>query len=84
MIFVSNTDGIYQSETTVNFSTETKARSAVDNLIKNSVAEGYTVDTVSVNDFQLYKQGVKADVQMKENKIKNNYDVSVTAHKSED
>ena len=84
MIFVSNKDGIYQSETTVNFSTETKARGAVDNLIKNSVAEGYTVDTVSVNDFQLYKPGVKADLQMKENKISKNFDVSVKAHKSED
>lgn len=84
MIFVSNNDGVYQSEATVNYSSESKARTAVDELIKNSVTEGYAVDTVSVNDFQLYKTGVKADVQMSENKITNDYDVSVKAHSSED
>jgi hypothetical protein len=84
MIFVSNKEGVYQSEATVNYSSESKARSAVDDLIKNSVTEGYTVDTVSVNDFQIYKTGVKADVQMSENKISKNYDVSVKAHSSED
>jgi len=84
MIFVSNKDGVYQSEATVNYSSQSKARTAIDDLIKNSVAEGYAVDTISVNDFQLYKTGVKADVQISENKITNNYDVSVKAHSSED
>lgn len=84
MIFVSNKDGIYQSEATVNYSAEANARAAVDDLIKSSLSEGFTVDTVSVNDFQLYKTGVKADVQMTENKISKNYDVSVKAHSSED
>jgi len=84
MIFVSDKDGVYQSESTVNYSSEAKARAAVDDLIKNSVTEGFAVDTVSVNDFQLHKTGVKADVQMTENKITQNFDVSVKAHKSED
>lgn len=84
MIFVSNKDGIYQSETTVNFSTEAKARTAIDDLIKSSVEKSFTVDTISVNDFQIYKSGVKADVQMTENKISKNFDVSVKAHSSED
>lgn len=84
LIFVSNKDGIYQSETTVNFATEVKAKTAIDELIKNSVAEGFAVDTISVNDFQVYKSGVKADVQMSENKITKDFDVSVKAHKSED
>jgi hypothetical protein len=84
MIFVSNKEGIYQSETTVNYSTEAKARASIDDLIKSSLIEGFTVDTVSVNDFQIHKTGVKADVQMTENKITKNYDVSVKAHSSED
>jgi len=84
MIFVSNNDGVYQSEATVNYTSEAKARTAVDDLIKNSVTEGYAIDTVSVNDFQLHKTGVKADVQISENKITDNYDVSVKAHSSED
>ena len=84
MIFVSDKDGVYQSECTSNFDSEINARNAVDELIKNSVSEGFTIDTVSVNDFQVHKTGVKADVQMTENKISKNFDVSVKAHKSED
>lgn len=84
MIFVSNKDGVYQSEATNNYSLEANARTAVDDLIKNSVADGFAVDTVSVNDFQIHKTGVKADVQMTGNKITKNFDVSVKAHKTED
>ena len=84
MIFVSNKDGVYQSESTTNFNSETSARKAVDELIKNSVADGFAVDTVSANDFQLHKTGVKTDLQITENKITKNFDVSVKAHKSED
>jgi len=84
MIFVSNKEGIYQSEATVNYSSEANARAAIEDLIKSSLTESFTVDTVSVNDFQVYKICVKADVQMTENKITKNYDVSVKAHSSED
>ena len=84
MIFVSDKNGIYQSESTANFSTEAGARKAVDELIKNSVAEGFAVDTVSANDFQLHKTGVKTDLQISENKITKNFEVSVKVHKSED
>jgi len=84
MIFVSDKDGVYQSESTVNYNSEASARKAVDELITNSIADGFAVDTVSANDFQLYKTGVKTDLQISENKITKNFDVSVKAHKSED
>jgi len=84
MIFVSDKGGVYQSESTTNYSAETDARTAVDDLIKNSLTDGFAVDTISVNDFQIHKTGVKTDVQMTENKITKNFDVSVKAHKSED
>ena len=84
MIFVSDKDGVYQSEATVNYSTEAKARNAVDELISSSVADGFAVDTVTINDFQLSKTGVKADLQISENKITKNFDVYVKARKSED
>jgi hypothetical protein len=84
MIFVSDKNGVYQSESTANFSSEASARNAVDDLIKNSVADGFAVDTVSTNDFQMHKTGVKTDLQISENKITKNFDVSVKAHKSED
>lgn len=84
MIFVSDKDGVYQSESTTNYSSEANARIAIDELIKNSLTDGFAVDSVSVNDFQIHKSGLKADVQMTENKITKNFDVSVKAHKSED
>jgi hypothetical protein len=84
MIFVSNKDGVYQSEATVNYNSETSARKAVDELITNSITDGFAVDTVSTNDFQLHKTGIKTDLQITENKITKNFDVSVKAHKSED
>lgn len=84
MIFVSDKTGIYQSEATVNYDAEAKARSAVDDFIKSSVTDGFMVDTVSVNDFQLYKTGIKADLQISENKITKNFDVNVKARRSED
>jgi len=84
MIFVSDNEGVYQSEATVNYNTEAKARIAVDDFITNSVADGFTVDTVSVNDFQLHKTGIKADLQISENKITKNFDVNVKARRSED
>jgi len=84
MIFVSNKDGIYQSEATINYGTEAKARTVVDNCIKSSLTDGFKVDTVSVNDFQLYKTGVKATLQLSENKISKSFDVSVKANRSED
>ncbi|MGB5288825.1 MAG: hypothetical protein WBQ32_12830 [Ignavibacteriaceae bacterium] len=84
MIFVSDKDGVYQSEATANYNSEAKARSAVDEFISGSVADGFAIDTVSINDFQISKTGVKADLQISENKITKNFDVSVKAHKSED
>jgi len=84
MIFVSDKNGVYQSESTANFSSEAGARKAIDDLIKNSVADGFAVDTVSANDFQLHKTGVKANLQISENKITKNFDVSIKAHRSED
>ncbi|MBK9096538.1 MAG: hypothetical protein IPM14_00165 [bacterium] len=84
MIFVSNKDGVYQSEATANYDTEAKARSVLLDILKNSKADGFAVDSISVNDFQIHKTGAKADLQLTENKITKNFDVSVKAHKSED
>lgn len=84
MIFVSDKDAVYQSEATVNYENESKARSVVDEFIAGSITNGFAVDTVSINDFQLSKTGVKADLQINENKITKNFDVSVKARRSED
>ena len=82
MTFVSNQGGVFQAESYKYFSTEKGARNAVDAVITGSIAESFTVDTVTINDFTLQKPGVTADLQMSENKITNKYNVKVTARKS--
>ncbi len=84
MIFVSNKEGVYQSEATVSYTSESSARNAVDKLISNSINDGYKVDTISAGDFQIHKPGVKSDLQISENKITKNFVVSVKAKKSEE
>ena len=84
MIFVSNKEGVYQAEATVIYDTEAKARKVFYDVIASSVADGFTADSVSANDFQLHKTGVKTDLQLGENKITKNFEVSVKARKSED
>ncbi len=84
MIFVSDKSGVYQSEATVTYNTETSARNAIDKFIVNSVADGFDVDTVTTNDFEVHKKGVKTDLQLNENKITQNFVVSVKARRSED
>jgi hypothetical protein len=83
MIFVSNADGIYQAEANESYPNEKKARKDVSALISNSISNGFAVDTVSANDFQLRKPGVNVQLQMSDNKITNKYDVRVKANKTE-
>jgi hypothetical protein len=84
MIFVSDQDGVYQSEATASYNTEEKARVEVDTFISGSVEEGFSVDTVSINDFEIYKTGIKADLQLNENKITKKFDLRIKARRSED
>lgn len=84
MIFVSDKTGVYQSEATANYTSETKARSVVDDFIAGSVANGFAVDTVSADDFQLHKSGIKADLQINKNKITKDFEIKVKASRSGD
>ncbi len=83
MIFVSNSDGIYQAEANVSYNNEKAARTDLSSMISNSLTNGFAIDTVTVSDFKLSKPGVNAQLQMTENKISMKYDVRVKATKSE-
>ncbi|MFO7445611.1 MAG: hypothetical protein R6W90_04555 [Ignavibacteriaceae bacterium] len=79
MTFVSDNEGVYQAEVSASYANEAKARSAVDAFISGSLSNGYSVDTVTVNDFHLKKTGVKVDLQMAENKLSKKFDIRVKA-----
>ncbi|RPI73458.1 MAG: hypothetical protein EHM47_06060 [Ignavibacteriales bacterium] len=82
MIFVSDKEGIYQSEAQLSYSSESEARRALDTFIKNSVAESFAVDSVTTSDFKVEKPGVKVDLQIYENKLSKKFEVKVKAHRT--
>lgn len=81
MIFVSDENGVYQAELTKVYDLQEGSRKDLDELIKTYVADQFKVDTVSVNDFKIFKEGVSSTIQVSENKITNKYEVRVKANK---
>lgn len=84
MIFVANKVGVYQSEATEIYDTQAGAQKDLDDCILKSVGAGYSIDSVTTADFHLRSKGVKADLQMIENKLTNKFEIRVKANKSED
>jgi hypothetical protein len=84
LIFVANKEGVYQSEATASYDSETSARKDITDLISGSLSKGFEVDSVSTSDFHLHKHGLRIDVRMTENKLSKKYEVSVKANKSEE
>jgi len=84
MIFVANTKAVYQSEANASYDSDGKARKEIDAFISGSVSAGFEVDSVSASDFHLHKPGVRVDLQLSENKISKQFEISVKANRSED
>lgn len=84
MIFVADKTGVYQAEATKSYDNESNARNEIANFIKTSTTNGFVTDTVSINDFNLFKTGVKVALQISENKLTNKFDIRVKANRSED
>jgi hypothetical protein len=82
LTFVADEKGVYQAEASATYDDELKARSVITKLLEGCCNE-YKIDSVSVSDFDIAKPGVKADVQLAENKITKKYDVRVKASRSE-
>ena len=82
MIFVSDKEGVYQAEVSATYDKEKEARSTIDSFISGSLSDGFAVDSVTTSDFQLHKTGVKADLQISENKLTRKYDIKVKANRT--
>ena len=83
MSFVSDKNGVYQAETYKSYSSSGAARSDIDRSISKAISGGFICDTVSVDDFQLTKSGVKSTLQLNNNKITKKTDVHAKAVKTE-
>ncbi|MFZ0454784.1 MAG: hypothetical protein WCE54_02210 [Ignavibacteriaceae bacterium] len=83
MTFVSDKKGVYQAESYKSYGSSGEARSDIDKSISKALSDGFKCDTVSVDDFQLTKSGVKSTLQVNKNKITNKTDVHAKAVKTE-
>jgi len=83
MSFVSNKNGVYQAETYKSYGSPGAARSEIDKSISKAISGGFKCDTVSVDDFQLIKTGVKSTLQVNNNKITKKTDVHAKAVRTE-
>jgi hypothetical protein len=83
MTFVSDNNGVYQAEAYKSYKTQGEARNEIDDCISKSISNGFSCDTVSIDDFQLIKPGVKGTLQINKNKITNKVDLHAKAVRTE-
>lgn len=83
MVFVSDRNGVYQAEATIINNNEQSARKLIGEFISSSQKIEFVTDTISLSDFRLHKTGVKADLQLFENKLTGKYEIRVKANRTE-
>jgi hypothetical protein len=83
MTFVGDNNGIYQTEANKSYVSGREARFDVDNFISKSISNRFVCDTLSINEFELSKAGVKVSLNISENKLTKKIDVYVKAKDSE-
>lgn len=81
--FVADQKGIYQAEATQSFNSEKSCKTALNKYISDMINKGFTVDTVSVSEFQSTKSGVSCDFRYGLNSITKKYEISFSAHRKE-
>lgn len=82
LTFVADQKGVFQAEANASYSSENKARNALNDFITGSISESFIVDTVSTEDFVLNKEGVNVELQLCANKITKKYEIRVKARRT--
>ena len=82
LVFVSDKKGIYQAEANASYKRKAKARKVIDAIISSSVKDGFNIDTVSINDFQINKKGITAKLSFVKNKVTKKFEIDVNAHRT--
>ena len=81
--FVADKNGIYQAEATQSFNSEKSCKATLNKYISDMINKGFTVDTISVSEFQSSKSGVSCDFRYELNSISKKYEISFSAHRRE-
>lgn len=80
-VFVSDDSGIYQTEACLNYSSIEYAKKIVDQFISDCVKDGFSVDTLSENEFHLQDKKISTDLFMIENKVSKKIVVNIKGKK---
>jgi hypothetical protein len=81
--FVADGNGIYQAEATQSFESENSCKATVSEFISDLNAQGFSVDTVSVSEFNCGKPGVTCTLNYGFNDLTKKYSIYVAAHRKE-
>lgn len=79
MVFVADETSVYQAEITMEYPTEEARKADLDELIINSVKEGFVSDTLSNNKIVITKPGIKTDIDLINLKEKSLFEIKVKA-----
>lgn len=79
MVFVADETSVYQAEITLEYPTEEARKADLDELIINSVKEGFVSDTLSNNKIVITKPGIKTDIDLINLKEKSLFEIKVKA-----
>lgn len=79
-IFVADEVSIYQAEITKDYNSESEALLELDDMIRKSIKNGFTSDSVSVDNIILNKTGIQTDIQLLNQKEKFQIRVKAKRH----
>jgi hypothetical protein len=79
--FVADENGIYQAEAMQSFDSEKSCRAALGAYITDMISKGFSVDTISVSEFNSEKPGVTCTFRSGLNSNTGKYEISVSAHR---
>lgn len=83
IVFVADKTGVYQVEYNCDYNSRKAAGDAIDDFIKECYVEGFSVDTVNVQEFNFSRKGTKLNLSLLENRYANNFKLILKANRKE-
>ncbi len=81
-VFVSNENGVYQSEGSYCFDTQSAALKSMSNLIDECKTYGFEIDTLNSQEYNVFTSEVKLNASLFENTLSKKYEVKIKANRT--
>ena len=79
MIFVSDKTSVYQVDSMKLFPSEAAAITAINKTMESAISQSFTPDTLSSNNYNLYKPGVEFNISLTKAPTGTDYQVKIHA-----